>query len=368
MSEPGAACVAPAVVDVHAHIFPTGLPDLARTTGDPRWPSLAVADDETGRIMCGDRIFRKVRAPLWDLAARLDELNRAGVGAQVVSPVPVMLTYWAASDAATDFARAVNDGIAAQVASSDGRLIGLGTVALQDVDAAVVELTRLTTQLGLRGVEIGTHAAGLELDDPRLQPFFEAARALDAAVFVHPMDGGGGTVRREGQPYDFGLGMLTDTAIAATGLVFGGVLEKLPGLRIGLAHGCGTFAWAYPRLRLAARLGGDVDAGRFDELVRALWVDCLVFDPLHLRLLTERFGDDHVMVGTDHPFVPGQLEGVSELLRGAVADRGLTREQADRIRGANALAFVKALTPADGTPSGLRELVRSTGDATGLED
>lgn len=339
MSDSGAAAVVAA--DVHAHLFPTGLPDLAAKSGDQRWPSLVLDDESTGRIMCGDRVFRKVRPPLWDLASRVDELDRAGVGIQIVSPVPVTLAYWAPADDAADFAREINDGLAAEVARSDGRVIGLGTVPLQDLDAAIGELTRLMTELGLRGVEIGTQIDGRELDDPALRPFFEAASALGAAIFVHPMDGGGGVIRRTGQPYDFGLGMLTDTAMAATALVFGGVLEAVPGLRIGLAHGCGTFAWAYPRLRMAARLGGDAAVGRFDELVRALWVDCLVFDPLHLRLLTERFGDDHVMVGTDHPFVPGQLENAPKLLGDAVHAGELSQGQANRIRGANALAFVR---------------------------
>jgi aminocarboxymuconate-semialdehyde decarboxylase len=334
------------VVDIHAHLFPAGLADLSGPTGDRRWPAL-VTGEGAGRIMCGDTVFRQVRAPLWDRAARLAELDAAGVDIQVVSPVPVTLTYWADVQTAVDFTRAMNDALAAEVAASGGRLVGLGAVPLQDVGAAIDELTRVVTVLGLRGAEIGTVIAGRELDDPRLRPFFEAAQSLGAALFVHPMDGGAGVIRREGQPYDFGLGMLTDTAIAAAGLVFGGVLDEFPALRIVLAHGCGAFAWSYPRLRMGAQLGRIGDVTRFDELVKTLWVDALVFDPVHLSLLVHRFGGGHIMVGTDHPFVPSQLTGVPGLVRDAAAQRLITGAEASAILGTNAVDFLDLANSGD---------------------
>jgi aminocarboxymuconate-semialdehyde decarboxylase len=333
------------VVDTHAHFFPPGLEDWAERTGDDRWPSLHVdapADGSpaaTGRIQQGPAVFRAVTRTLWDVETRLASLDANGVSVQVVSPVPVMLTYWAEGGPALDFAAAVNDGIAAAVAGSAGQLDGLGTVPLQDVDLAVRELDRVVTDLGLAGVQIGTQVAGRELDDPVLAPFFEAAADLDAAVFVHPLDGGADAIRRTGQPYDFGLGMLTDTAMAATALVAGGVVARHPELRIGLAHGCGTMTWAAPRLKLASRIWGDPELhAAFDELVRRLWVDTLVLDPAHLPLLVHRFGAGHVMVGTDAPFIPGQLEGVRDL----VAAAGGALSDADRaaILSANGRAFV----------------------------
>jgi aminocarboxymuconate-semialdehyde decarboxylase len=209
------------------------------------------------------------------------------------------------------------------------------------VGASIDELTRIMTDLGLRGVEIGTIIAGRELDDPQLRPFFAAAQALGAVLFVHPMDGGTGVIRRGGQPYDFGIGMLTDTAVAATGLVFGGVLDEFPDLKIVLAHGCGAYPWTYPRLRMAAQLGGHGDVERLDELTRKLWVDALVFDPAHLKLLVHRFGAGRVMVGTDHPFVPGQLAGVPGIVHAAVACGDITVADATAILGGNAIEFLK---------------------------
>jgi aminocarboxymuconate-semialdehyde decarboxylase len=328
-------------VDVHAHHFPLGLGALAAVATDARWPRLVVDDARTGRIMLGDREFRPVRSALWDVKHRVAELDAAGIDVQLVSPVPITLTDWAPPQEAVAFARAMNDGIAADVDASSGRLVGLGALPVQDIDASVAELERAVSTLGLRGVEIGCRLAGRELDDPAVRPLFDAAAALGAIVYVHPLGGGDGALRRAGQPYDFGLGMLTDTALAAGALVFGGVLRDLPNLRVVMSHGCGTFPWALPRLRLGAIVGGDT-ATDHDDLARRLWVDTLVFDAEHLRLLVARFGADHVMVGTDHPFIAGQLEGQPAQVAEAVAAGILTPEQAGGVLGGNALALVRS--------------------------
>ena len=332
-----------AIVDVHAHYFPADLADFAHDLGDPRWPALTIDDTRTaGQIMLGDTVFRNVKAPLWDLPARLAELDRHGVGVQVVSPTPIMLTYWGEPQASLAFARAVNDSLAAHVSAAQGRLAGLATVPLQDVGLAVGELRRAVGELGLAGAEIGTTVGERELDDPYLAPFFEAAAELDAALFLHPLDGGGNAIRRRTQPYSFGIGMLTDTAMAATALVCGGVLERHPHLRVGLAHGGGTLPWAAPRLKIAATamMSKPLRPSAFDELVARMWVDTLVFDPEHLRPLVRRFGTEHVMVGTDYPFIPGQLAGAGQFVAAAVQAGALKPAEAPAVLSANAAAFI----------------------------
>jgi len=223
------------VIDVHAHHFAADLPDFVASTGDARWPSLVVDVDRTrGRIMLGDQQFRAVSPPLWDRDARLAAMDAAGVTVQLVSPVPIMLTYWAEPRLGHEFARAVNDSIAEEVRAAEGRLRGLGTVPLQDPALAIAELRRLTSELGLDGVEIGTHAAGLELDDPAFAEFWAEAEACGAAVFIHPLDGGGDAIRRRGVPYDFGLGMLTDTAMAVQNLLLLVEARRLGALYFGI--------------------------------------------------------------------------------------------------------------------------------------
>ena len=339
MSQPGPALNH---IDVHAHHFASTLPDLARRTGDARWPHLETDDGRSGRILLGQQVFRTVRASLWDLDQRLAELDAAGVAVQVISPVPIMLTYWADTAPAVEFAREINDSIAKDVAASGGRLRGLGTVALQDPQSAAQEVRRLGTELHLDGVEIGTHAAGRELDDPALDPFWAAVAELDLAVFVHPLDGGGDAIRRQGQPYDFGLGMLTDTAMSAIALINGGVLEKYPNLRVALAHGCGTFAWAFPRLRVGSQMTPAPDiVARYADLAKRLWVDSLVLDPEHMRLLAQRFGAGHILLGSDFPFMPGELIKGPELVGKAVELGALDSDAAQAVLGTNALEFLQ---------------------------
>jgi aminocarboxymuconate-semialdehyde decarboxylase len=330
------------VVDVHSHFMPLHLPDLGAHTGDPRWPALQVGDTK-GQIVCGSETFRVVSRTLWDLDARLEALKESGRQTQVISPVPVTLAYWADPKLATAFARAQNERLSETVEAAGGALMALGGVPLQDVDASIGEMERLSSVLGLAGVEIGTEVDGRELDDQTLRPFFQAAEALDVAIFVHPNDGAG-AVRRRGQPYEFGLGMLTDTALAATALVFGGVLEACPRLRIGLAHGCGSFPWTYPRLlKASSLLPSPPPPAHTDDLVRRLWVDSLVFDPLHLPLLFERFGSGHVMLGSDYPFYPASWGAPEAVVTEGVAHGFCTAAQAEGILGANALEFLAGI-------------------------
>lgn len=331
--------------DVHAHWFGTDL--VAASYDDPRWPTLVVDADDRGRLLLGDRTFREVRSSLWDVERRCADLDAAGIAVQVVSPVPVTFPYWADRRPAIAYAEASNASIAAAAAGSGGRLRGLANLPLPHVADAVRVLEQaMTGAEPLVGFEIGARVGDMELDDPRLLPLFEAAAGLGAVVLVHPADGGGGTVRRTGQPYDFGLGMLADTALAAGALVFGGVLDRFPSLRVVLAHGCGGFAWSYPRLRLGAELFQGADAQRLDELTRSLWVDSLVLDPEHLRLLVHHFGPDRIVLGTDHPFFPPITAGAREFLAAAEAAGALPHGGADHVFARNGQSLLDALVEA----------------------
>ncbi|HEY3477958.1 MAG TPA: amidohydrolase family protein, partial [Streptomyces sp.] len=246
-----------------------------------------------GRIVRGDGSARAVPSALWNVRERLRAMDSAGLSHQVISPVPEIMTQAWPEDPA--YARAVNDSIAQACRESGGRLIGLGCLPRSDPAA---ELARCLG-LGLRGVLVGTRMAGSGLDVPGLSSLWASCEEAGACVFVHPIDHGRGVLCRSEPQMEIGLGMPADTAVAATALVFGGVLARYPGLRVLLAHGGSAFPWVYPRLRMAAEGPGE----RWDALVRRLFVDTLVFDAAHLPLLAHRFGPDRLLLGTDSPFL-----------------------------------------------------------------
>jgi aminocarboxymuconate-semialdehyde decarboxylase len=329
-------------VDVHTHLFPRELASPFDTDASSGLPELRLRADGRGEIVLGGRTFRHVGVVSWDPARRIERMDKEGIDVQVLSPVPVTLIGGAPAPIAARWARRQNELLAEIACGHGGRFVALGMVAMQHVDDAIAELEYAVTQLRLPGVEIGTHCAGMELDDERLRPFFAAAQSLDAALFVHPTDGGG-AIRRAGRPFEFGLGMLTDTAMAATALVFGGVLEQFPSLRIALAHGCGTFAWSLPRLVRGAGIGGPpADGARIDALVRSLWVDALVFEPAHLPLLVQRFGAEHVMLGSDFPFYDRAWGSPAAMIEQAANSGLITGSEAGGMYGSNALAFLAA--------------------------
>ncbi|HWD05769.1 MAG TPA: amidohydrolase family protein [Amycolatopsis sp.] len=322
-------------VDAHAHHFGTDLPLPA---GDA--PRL-VLDGDSGRIMRGENTFRVVSPVLWDVPRRLAEMDRAGISHQVISPVPVAMEYAAEQPA---YAAATNDSIASACEAAGGRLFGLGCLPLADGESARTELERCR-RIGLRGVEIGTRVGELDLDASELDSFWAACDDLGAAVFVHPVEGGKGVVRRAGAPYDLGLGMLTDTAIAASALVFGGVLGRYRGLRVALAHGCGVFPWAYPRLRVAAALSRGDTAEDWDREARRLYADTLVFDDEHLRLLVHRFGAERLLLGSDAPFFPDQMAKSMASIQSGLRSEALPRRAGHEFLAANAFEFLGLPAP-----------------------
>jgi aminocarboxymuconate-semialdehyde decarboxylase len=342
------------VIDMHTHFFPPGLDDFARITGDPRWPRLVEVPDPldaqpAAEIRCGDKLFRKVDRRCFDLQTRLEDMDSSGVHVQVLSPVPITLATWADPQTSSVFLRAQNEAIARSIAtcSSPERFRWMGGVTLQSSAEAIEDLAH-GLDLGMVAIEIGTEAAGRELDDRSFDPFWQEVERAGVPVFVHPT-ASDRAIRRSGQPYEFALGMLTDTATAASALVFGGVLERFPGLRVGLAHGCGTFPWTFPRLIRGSTLAtGEpslVASNRLTAVVARLWADTLVFDPAHLPLLIERFGADHLMLGSDTPFYPAEWGPPVDMLAAAV-ERGLcSDDQRCAMLGANALRFLGGSLP-----------------------
>lgn len=327
-----------AKIDLHTHILPETWPDLEQRYGYGGFVRLEHHAPCRARMMIGDRFFREIEDNCWSPQRRIADCDRAGVGLQVLSTVPVMFSYWAKPADGHDLARLLNDHLAGVVAAHPQHFAGLGTIPMQDADLAIRELERCVAPpgrggLGLPGVQIGTNVNGLNLNAPQLFPIFEAAAALDAAVFVHPWEMLG---RERMSQYwlPWLVGMPAETCLAICSMMFGGVFERLPRLRICFAHGGGSLAFTLGRIQHGFEARPDLCAvdNRVppreylahygpDGTVRParFYVDALVHDPGALRLLIEVMSAERIALGTDYPFplgedVPGALiESLSDL-------------------------------------------------------
>jgi len=324
-------------IDVHTHIISDELPDLAAKYGGDRWPTVQKTCSCGGQIIVGGKVFREITDQCWDPGRRMADMDQERVDMQVISPVPVTLSYFASPEAGLELCKFQNDFIARTVAGHTGRFVGLGAVPLQSTGAAIQEMDRIIHQLKLNGIEIGTNVNGMNLDDPSLLPFFEQAAEWDVPIFIHPWEALG----RERMPrhnFMYSVGMPSETALAAASLTWGGVMEKFPTLKICLAHGGGAFPYILPRLDQAWNLmkQAQLTAHQPSYYAKLFYYDSLVYDPVNVRYLIERFGADKVVIGTDYPFL------IRETPAGKVLDEmdNLTAEHRRMIEGENASKFL----------------------------
>jgi len=342
-------------IDLHTHILPKEWPDLDARYGYSGFVRMEHYQPCCARMMIGDRVFREVSDNVWDPARRIEDCDRDGVTMQVVSTVPVMFSYWAKPADALDLSRQLNDHIAEVTRAYPTRFAGLGTIPLQDPDLAAQELERCVRELGLRGAEIGSHVDAnthfgrletLNLDHASLQPVWSAAEELDAAIFVHPWD----MVGKERMPkywLPWLVGMPAETSLAICSMLFGGVFERFPRLRVAFAHGGGAFPFTLGRVEHGFHVRPELCATSSSTNPRQylahdgqpahFFVDSLVHDPDALRLLLKLFGADRIALGSDYPFPLG------EAMPGALLESmdDLSAKEKDRLAFGTARDFLR---------------------------
>ncbi|MFB6257617.1 MAG: amidohydrolase family protein [Flavobacteriales bacterium] len=234
-------------IDMHSHIIPEHLPRFAEKFGYEGFIHLDHHKEGTAWMMKGEERFREINSNCWDPQKRFEDMERTGIDMQVICTIPVMFSYWAKSEDGLEVARFLNDDVAATVQAYPNRFIGLGTLPMQAPESAAKELERCVRDLGLKGVQIGSNINGTNLNDPSFQPVFETAERLGASILVHPWEMIG---RAEMPDYwmPWLVGMPAETSRAICSMIFGGVFEQYPGLRVCFSHGGGSFPGTIGRI------------------------------------------------------------------------------------------------------------------------
>jgi aminocarboxymuconate-semialdehyde decarboxylase len=304
-------------VDWHAHIVPDGLVHKL-VDGSLAFPNVRVeiADGRPRFGFADAALTRPARADLSDLTARLAWMAESGVDRQVIGPWLDIAGYALPGAEGAEWAAAVTDEIVAATSGSD-RLRAFGTVAMQDPARAAEGLRRLRAD-GLPGVMIGTQINGVDLDDARFEPFWQAADETAACVFLHP-GFGAGSARYADFGLVNGLSRLSDSTVALARMLYAGIPERYARARILVAHGGGALPYALGRLIQNHLVNPKTTADPVPSFQR-LFFDSVVFDEAVLEFLVRKVGAPQVILGSDYPFPIGDLKPLGVVRRSALSE------------------------------------------------
>lgn len=295
-------------IDIHTHIMPEKMPNWTQKFGYGEFIHLEHRECEAC-MMKGDKVFRVVNENAFKPEIRLQQMEETDVTIQVLSTIPVLFNYWARPADGLETSRFFNDHIAETVDRESHHFIGLGTVPMQDPELAIGEMERCVKMLKMPGIEIGSNINGKNLSDPDFFPFYQEAEKLGCALFIHPWDMMG---ENEMEKYwlPWLVGMPAETARAICSLIFGGVFEKFPKLRVAFAHGGGSFPYTLGRIEHGFKVRPDLTAVdnpiNPKEYLGKFWVDSLVHDKKAFAYLLDLLGDDKICLGSDYPFPLGE--------------------------------------------------------------
>lgn len=295
-------------IDIHTHIMPDKMPNWVQKFGYGEFIHLEHRNCKAC-MMKGDKLFREVEPNCFDATVRMKEMDETEVNMQVLSTIPVLFNYWAKPKDGLETSRFFNDHIADTISKNDKRFLGIGTVPLQDIELSIPEMERCVVELKMPGLQIGSNINGENLGDKKFFPFYKRAEELGCALFVHPWE-----MMGENQMQKYWLpwlvGMPAETSRAICSLVFGGVMEAFPALRIAFAHGGGSFPLTIGRIEHGFNVRPDLvavdNAINPRDYIGKFWIDSLVHDPHAMKYIVDVMGEDKICLGSDYPFPLGE--------------------------------------------------------------
>lgn len=297
-------------IDTHTHILPRKLPNWSEKFGYGDFIYLQHHKKGAAKMMRGNQFFREIQENSWNPEVRIKEYAKFGTQVQVVCTVPVMFSYWARPLDCLDVSKYLNDDIAELIVKYPKNYLGLGTIPMQDTELAIQELERCK-EIGLSGIQIGSNINDLNLNEERFFPIFEACEKLSMALLVHPWNMmGEKNIQRYWLPWL--VGMPAETARAICSMIFAGIFEKLPNLRVNFAHAGGSFLSTIGRIQHGFECRPDLVAIDNNigpkHYLGKFWVDSITHDPLMLDYVLKLQGSKKITLGTDYPFPLGDLE------------------------------------------------------------
>jgi aminocarboxymuconate-semialdehyde decarboxylase len=332
----------PQTIDVHAHILTEETIRLLQRESPKAAPKLSDVDEQFGTLDVAGSVYRHFPRGGWDLDRRFQDMTASKVDMQVLSVCPQTFLYAQPPALAAAFARIQNEQLAKLVKAHPGRFQAIATVPMQAPRQAADELRHAMSALGLRGVQIGSNIAGKNLDDPELEPVWATAAELGAFILIHPINVAG-IDRLKSYYLNNLIGNPLDTTIAAACLVFSGVLERYPTLKICLAHGGGFVPYQAGRFLHGWHVRTEpkvkLPTPPTDSLQR-FYFDTIVHSKDVLEFLVRNAGADRVLLGSDYPFDMGMPDGVLQV-------RSLSVPATDRASILGGLAQTMLRTGAD---------------------
>ena len=295
---------------MHSHIIPKNLPDWEKKFGYEGFIRLEHHKPSWANMMQGDNFFREINHNCWDPETRINEYEKYATQVQVVCTIPVLFAYFSKPKDGLEVARFLNDDLANLVNKYPKKYIGLGSLPMQDPELAVQELFRIK-KLGLKGVQIGSNIEDKNLNEPDFFPVWEACEKLGLAVLVHPWNMmGKKNMKKYWLPWL--VGMPAETSRAMCSMIFGGIFDKFPNLRVNFCHASGSFLSTIGRIEHGFNSRPDLVAvdNRKNprEYCGHFWVDCITHDTDMLHYVLKMQGSKRVTLGSDYPFPLGDLE------------------------------------------------------------